>query len=127
MIIEFSTSLMPKKVFQITHLRLLIRKTFSSICDVENTILTCPPRSILSLWAVNDVTGKDIYGNSIGKTLQKLTKGSLQLLSEMLSTEAFPVTSLTVMAIVTGYGFSSTGIQNLKAFSLQINIPKRSY
>ena len=77
MIIEFSTSL---------------------ICDVENTILTCPPHSILSLWTVNDVTGKDIYG-IIGKTLQKLTKGSLQLLSEMLSTEAFPVTSLTVMAI----------------------------
>ena len=49
-IIEFSTSLMLEKVFQITRLRLVIKKTFSSICDVENTILTCPPHSILSLY-----------------------------------------------------------------------------
>jgi hypothetical protein len=40
---------MLEKVFQITRLRLVIKKTFSSICDVENTILTCPPHSILSL------------------------------------------------------------------------------
>ena len=45
-IIEFFTSLMPKKV---TSQRRVIRKTFSSICDAENTILTCPPHSILSV------------------------------------------------------------------------------
>ena len=43
MIIEFSTSLMPKK----SSTRDL--KDFFSICDVENTILTYPPHSILSI------------------------------------------------------------------------------
>ena len=65
MIIEFSTSLMPKKVFQITRLRLVIRKTFSSICDVENTILTCPPHSILSI-PLNKLPCSSVCGLVLG-------------------------------------------------------------